>query len=404
MKQIQGGVCAPKGYKAAGIHCGIRKNRDRRDLALIVCEKDCEAAAVYTTNRVKAAPVYTNMQHLKNGRARAIICNSGNANACAPNGMQAAKQMCEITSRALGIATEDVFVCSTGVIGVELDVTPIKNAMPDLVSALSINGGADAAQAILTTDTIKKEIAVSFMLGDKEVRIGGIAKGSGMIHPNMGTMLCFITTDADITHEMLDAALRQNVNKTFNRISVDGDTSTNDTAVVFASGLAGNSKITERTADFDLFADALYVICEYLAKAIARDGEGATHLVSCTVSGAESEQVAEQLAKSVICSSLIKAAMFGADANWGRVICAMGYSGCDFAPEQVEISFRSCAGIITVCANGEGLPFDEEVAKNILTQDEVEILISLSAGDASVTAWGCDLTYDYVKINGDYRT
>lgn len=404
MKQIQGGVCAPKGYKAAGIHCGIRKNRDRRDLALIVCEKDCEAAAVYTRNRVKAAPIYANIQHLKDGRARAIICNSGNANACAPNGFQTAKQMCEITGNALGIHAEDVFVCSTGVIGVELDVTPIEKAMPQLVAALSAEGGEDAARAILTTDTIKKEIAVSFMMGNQEVRIGGIAKGSGMIHPNMGTMLCFITTDADISHEMLDIVLRQNVNKTFNRVSVDGDTSTNDTAVIFASGLAGNQKITERTADFDIFAEALYFVCEYLAKAIARDGEGATHLVSCTVSGAASEHAAEQLAKSVISSSLMKAAMFGADANWGRVICAMGYSGCDFEPKQVQIAFRSSAGTIHVCANGEGLSFDEELAKNILTQEEIEILISLSAGDASVTAWGCDLTYDYVKINGDYRT
>lgn len=404
MKQISGGVCAPIGFTAAGVHCGIRKNKDKLDLALISCEKDCTAAAVYTTNRVKAAPVYTDMKNMENGKMRAVIANSGNANACAPNGMQNAMKMCELCGDALGIPAEDVFVCSTGVIGVELDVTPIANAMESLTFSLSRKGGEDAANAILTTDLIKKEIAFEATIGGKTVKIGAIAKGSGMIHPNMGTMLCFITTDADIEREALDLALRTCVKRTFNRVSVDGDTSTNDTAVVLASGLAGNPTICAGSDDYNTFYELLYAVCEYLAKAIARDGEGATHLVTCTISGAKSENAAERLAKSVISSSLTKAAMFGADANWGRVICAMGYSGEDFEPEKVKISFASNAGEVTVCENGQGLSFDEDLAKQVLTQEEIEIRVSLSEGDSSVSVWGCDLTYDYVKINGDYRT
>lgn len=404
MKKISGGVCAPKGFRAAGVHCGVRKNKDRRDLALIACEKDCTAAAVYTRNRVKAAPVYLNMKHMESGKMRAILCNSGNANACAPNGMAAAQRMCMAAGEALSAPAEKIFVCSTGVIGVELDVTPIERAMPALCAALSEQGGDDAAHAILTTDTVKKEIAVSSIIGGREVRIGAIAKGSGMIHPNMGTMLCFITTDAAIERSLLDRALRACVDRTFNRVSVDGDTSTNDTAVILASALAANPLIADEGEEYQAFCAMLYTVCEYLAKAIARDGEGATRLVACTVSGAADEAHAARLAKSVISSSLTKAAMFGADANWGRVICAMGYSGETFDPEQVEISFASCKGEITVCQNGRGLAFDEIKAKDILSQDEVEIRVTLAEGSACATAWGCDLTYDYVKINGDYRT
>lgn len=404
MKNISGGVCAPQGFKASGLHCGMRKNKERRDVALIFCDTICNAAATYTTNRVKAAPVYLNMQNMKSGKMRAVIANSGNANACAPNGMAKAQKMCDITAKALGIAPNEVFVCSTGVIGVELDTTPIENNIDNLVSALSKNGGDDAANAILTTDTIKKEISLECEIGGKTVKMGAMAKGSGMIHPNMGTMLCFITTDANIESDVLQSVLLSVVKRTFNRVSVDGDTSTNDTAVVLASGLAGNESIKEGTADYDAFYKMLFAVCEYLARAIAKDGEGATHLITCTVDGASTEAKAERLAKSIISSSLTKAAMFGADANWGRVLCAMGYSGEDFEPDEVTISFASNAGEITVCENGRGLVFDEDLAKKILTEADIEIRAKLLEGKESATVWGCDLTYDYVKINGDYRT
>ena len=404
MKEISGGVCAPQGFTAAGIHSGIRKNKDRLDLALISCEKECNAAATFTTNRVKAAPVYLDMQNIKSGKMQAVIVNSGNANACAPNGMENAVKMCKVTADALNIAPERVFVCSTGVIGVEIDTTPVENAMPALTAMLSKEGAEAAAQAILTTDLVKKEIALEASLGGKTVKIGAIAKGSGMIHPNMGTMLCFITTDAAISSELLNTALKDTVKKTFNRVSVDGDTSTNDTAVILASGLAGNAEITDKGADYDAFCDMLYKVCEYLARAIARDGEGATRLITCAVSGAKDEKSAEKLAKSVIGSSLTKAAMFGSDANWGRVICAMGYSGEEFDPEKVSISFKSVKGEILVCEAGRGLVFDEDLAKEILSQDEVIICCELSEGEGDATVWGCDLTYDYVKINGDYRS
>ena len=404
MKEILGGVCAPKGFKAAGLHCGMRKNKERRDVALITCDTVCNAAAVYTTNRVKAAPVYLNMKNMESGKMRAVIANSGNANACAPNGMEKAQKMAEVCANALGISSNEVFVCSTGVIGVELDTTPIENNIDKLVSVLSVDGGDDAANAILTTDLVKKEIALETEIGGKTVRMGAMAKGSGMIHPNMGTMLCFITTDAAIETVVLQKALREVVAKTFNRVSVDGDTSTNDTAVVLASGLAGNQAIAENSAEYVTFCEILYKACEHLARAIARDGEGATHLVTCTVCGAKDEKSAEKLAKSIISSSLTKAAMFGADANWGRVICAMGYSGEDFDPDSVTISFVSNAGEITVCENGRGVVFDEDLAKKILSEDEIQICAKLCEGDGNATVWGCDLTYDYVKINGDYRT
>ena len=404
MKEILGGVCAPIGFTAAGIHSGIRKNKERLDLALISCEKECNAAATFTTNRVKAAPVYLDMQNIESGKMQAVVVNSGNANACAPNGMENAEKMCKVTADALGIAPNRVFVCSTGVIGVELDTTPVENAMPALVSQLSKEGAEAAAQAILTTDLVKKEIALEDTIGGKIVKIGAIAKGSGMIHPNMGTMLCFITTDAAISSELLNAALKDTVKKTFNRVSVDGDTSTNDTAVVLSSGLAGNAEITDKNADYEIFCALLYKVCEHLARAIARDGEGATRLITCEVVGAKDEASAEKLAKSVIGSALTKAAMFGSDANWGRVICAMGYSGEEFDPEKVKISFKSCKGEILVCEAGRGLVFDEDVAKEILSQDEVIIYCELCEGEGKATVWGCDLTYDYVKINGDYRS
>ncbi len=404
MKEILGGVCAPLGFTAAGIHSGIRKNKDRLDLALISCERECNAAATFTTNRVKAAPVQLDMKNIKSGKMQAVIVNSGNANACAPNGMENAEKMCKIAAEALNIAPERVFVCSTGVIGVELDTTPVEKGMPSLVSALSKEGAENAAQAILTTDLVKKEIALEAEIGGKTVKIGAIAKGSGMIHPNMGTMLCFITTDAAISSELLHDALLATVKRTFNRVSVDGDTSTNDTAVVMASGLAGNAEITDKNEDYNTFCALLYKVCEHLAREMARDGEGATHLITCVVSGAKDEKSAEKMAKSVIGSSLTKAAMFGADANWGRVICAMGYSGEDFDPEKVKISFKSSVGEILVCENGRGLVFDEDLAKKILTQEEVIICAELCEGQASATVWGCDLTYDYVKINGDYRS
>ena len=404
MKEISGGVCAPSGFRASGIHCGMRKNKERRDVALIVCDNVCNAAATFTTNRVKAAPVYLDMQNIKNGKMRAVIANSGNANACAPNGMEKAQKMSEIVGGALGIPSDEVFVCSTGVIGVELDTTPIENNIDKLVSALSTDGGDDAANAILTTDLIKKEIAIEGEIGGKTVKIGAMAKGSGMIHPNMGTMLCFITTDANIAPDVLHTALLSVVKRTFNRVSVDGDTSTNDTAVILASGLAGNAEIAQDSAEYTQFYEMLFKVCEYLARAIARDGEGATHLITCTVQGARDELSAERMAKSIISSSLTKAAMFGADANWGRVLCAMGYSGEDFDPEKATISFKSDAGEITVCENGRGLVFDEELAKRILTQAEIEINAKIDEGNGCATVWGCDLTYDYVKINGDYRT
>ncbi len=404
MKNISGGVCAPQGFKASGLHCGMRKNKERRDVALISCDTLCNAAATYTTNRVKAAPVYLNMQNMQRGKMRAVIANSGNANACAPNGMEKAQKMCDITAKALGIAPNEVFVCSTGVIGVELDTTPIEKNIDKLVASLSTNGGDDAANAILTTDTVKKEISLECEIGGKTVKMGAMAKGSGMIHPNMGTMLCFITTDANIESDVLQSALLSVVKRTFNRVSVDGDTSTNDTAVILASGLAGNAPIVENSAEYDAFYKMLFAVCEHLARAIAKDGEGATHLITCTVDGASTEAKAEKLAKSIISSSLTKAAMFGADANWGRVLCAMGYSGEDFEPDEVTISFASKAGEIIVCENGRGLVFDEDLAKKILTEADIEIRAKLSEGNESATVWGCDLTYDYVKINGDYRT
>ncbi len=404
MKLISGSVCAAKGFKANGIHCGIRKNRTKRDVALIYSESICSAAAVYTKNLVKGAPLTVTKNHIANGKAQAVICNSGNANTCNANGIEVAEKMCALVSEKLGVASNDVVVASTGVIGQPLDITPIANGMEELASGLSYDGDANAAEAILTTDLAKKEVAVEFELSGKICRMGGIAKGSGMIHPNMATMLVFITTDAAISPEMLKLALSTDVQHTFNMISVDGDTSTNDMVTVLANGMAGNKEITEQGEEFEIFMKALNTVTVGLCRMIASDGEGATKLLECKTVGAKTEIDAKIVAKSVICSSLFKAAMFGADANWGRVLCAIGYSGADVDANKVDVSFVSEKGEILVCENGAGVPFSEEKAKEILLEKKIEVLIALNDGDGEATAWGCDLTYDYVKINGDYRT
>lgn len=406
MKEIKGGVAAPLGFTANGIHAGIKEGSDpaKNDLALILSEKECTAAATYTLNRVKAAPLYVTMGHLEDGTARGIIANSGNANACAPFSHEYAERTCAAAAKATGLNKADFVVASTGVIGVTINVEAIESALPDLAAGLSRNGSAAAAKAIMTTDTRPKELALQVEIGGKTVTLGAIAKGSGMIHPNMGTMLCFITTDCAITHEMLEEAVRSVVKRTFNRVTIDGDTSTNDMCVILANSMADNPLIEWKDAGYAAFEAALTALCTQLARQIAADGEGASRLVTCSVSGARSEEIAERLAKSVVQSSLVKAAMFGADANWGRVICAMGYSKAPFRPEHVNVSFRSAAGRISVCQDGEGLAFDEAVAKQVLTQDEVEILVTLNEGDGEAECWGCDLTYDYVRINGDYRT
>ena len=404
MEYINGGVCAPSGYKASGIHCGIRKNRTKRDLALIVSDCKASAAAIYTLNLVKGAPIYVTKANIADGKAQAMICNSGNANTCNADGIEIAEKMCELVEAATGVAKNDVIVASTGVIGQPLDITPISNGMSLLVSELGYENSTNAAEAIMTTDTVLKEFAVSFELGGKTCKMGGIAKGSGMIHPNMATMLVFITTDAAISPEMLHKALYSDAQKSFNMISIDGDTSTNDMVSVMANGLAGNAEITEENDDFKVFCDALAMITEKLCKAIAKDGEGATKLVECIVEGGKDWHTAKTVAKSVICSSLFKAAMFGADANWGRVLCAIGYSGADVDVTKIDVSFTSAKGTIVVCKNGAGVEFSEEKAKEILLEDEIKVNVNLNDGDTSAVARGCDLTYDYVKINGDYRT
>lgn len=403
MKITEGGVCAAKGFKANGIHCGIRKNKSKRDLSLIYSEKRANAAAVYTTNLVKGAPLTVTKKHISDGYAQAVICNSGNANTCNANGIEIAEKMSELTARELGISANDVVVASTGVIGQPLDITPIESGMHELVSGLGDNSKL-AAEGIMTTDTVKKEIAVSFEVSGKECRIGGIAKGSGMIHPNMATMLVFITTDCAISTPMLQKALSGDIQNTFNMVSVDGDTSTNDMVTILANGMAGNSEITCEGDDFDTFMKALNTVTVFLCKCIAGDGEGATKMIECKVSGAKDTDTAKTVAKAVICSSLTKAAMFGADANWGRVLCAIGYSGADVDVNKVDVSFVSVAGEILVCKDGAGVDFSEEVAKKILLEHDITIKIELNSGSGEATAWGCDLTYDYVRINGDYRT
>ncbi len=404
MKKIQGGVCAPIGFKANGVHCGIRKNKTKRDLSLIVSDVRAAVACVYTQNLVKGAPILVTKKHMADGYASAIVCNSGNANTCNENGEEIAEQMCGLVADAAGISANDVIVASTGVIGQPLSLDPIREGMPSLVSGLSEEGSSLAAQGIMTTDTIPKEIAYSFQLGGKECHIGAIGKGVGMINPNMATMLIFITTDAAISPAMLQKALSADVKDSFNMVSVDGDTSTNDMVAVLANGCAGNEPVIAPGKDFNAFRRALNKVTTYLCRKIAGDGEGATKLLECKVTGAKSKAAARTVAKSVIKSNLFKAAMFGADANWGRVLCAIGYSGADVDITKVSVDFRSRAGELAVCRNGSGIPFSEEEAKKILSEKEIEILIGLDDGSGKATAWGCDLTYEYVKINGDYRT
>lgn len=404
IKQIYGGVCAPQGFSGAGIHCGIRKNHTKRDLALILSSVPASAAAVYTTNLVKGAPLEVTKKHLENGIARAVICNSGNANTCNADGIEIAETTCELLAKELGIAAEDVIVASTGVIGQRMSIEPFKTGIPVLCAALGENNSALVGEAIMTTDTKLKEVAVEFTAGGKTCRLGGIAKGSGMIHPNMATMLVFLTTDCAISPEMLKKALSSDVQDTFNMVSVDGDTSTNDMVSIMANGLAGNAEISSEGEDFESFMKALNSVTVYLCRCIAGDGEGATKLLECSVTGAKDRSAAKTVARGVICSSLLKAAMFGADANWGRVLCAVGYSGADVDIHKVDVAFHSKAGTVKVCKDGAGIDFSEDEAKKILSESEIDILVSLGDGSASATAWGCDLTYDYVKINGDYRT
>jgi len=406
-QMIPGGVCAAQGFRAAGLHVGVKThNISKKDVALIVSDVPCAAAGMFTKNVVKAAPVRVTMAHLADGRARAVIANSGNANACAPQGEENAQRMCAAAARAVGCAPEDVLVASTGVIGQTLKVDVIEEGVPELCRLLARSEEASdwAAHAIMTTDTVTKEAAITAEIGGRAVTIGGIAKGSGMIHPNMGTMLCFLTTDCAISPEMLGQALREVVRVSFNRISVDGDTSTNDTCCILANGAAGNVEITEKNGDYTVFVRALEALCVLLARKMAKDGEGAKHLMTCEVEGARDEEQAETIAKSVISSTLTKAAIFGCDANWGRVLCAMGYSGESFDPEKVRVCFASDAGRVAVCENGRGLDFDEELAKRVLTEDEIVIHIEMGEGDGRCVCWGCDITYDYIKINGDYRT
>ncbi len=403
MEFINGGICAAKGFTAGGVHCGIRKNKTKKDLALIFSETKASAAAVYTTNLVKGAPLAVTKAHLIDGKAQAVICNSGNANTCNANGIEVAEEMAKITAQALNISEDDVVVASTGVIGQPLDITPIKNSIDTLVDSLG-NNSQDAAEGIMTTDTVQKEVAVSFEIGGVTCKIGGIAKGSGMIHPNMATMLVFITSDVAISPEMLQKALSKDIQSTFNMVSVDGDTSTNDMVTVLANGMAGNEEITCEGEEFDTFMKALNTVTVHLCRMIAGDGEGATKLLECKVTGAKDENTAKIVAKSVICSSLTKAAMFGADANWGRVLCAIGYSGAEVDVTKVDVSFTSAKGTIPVCKDGSGIEFSEEIAKEILLEKEITINVGLNSGEFTSTAWGCDLTYEYVKINGDYRT
>ena len=403
IKQINGGVCAAKGFSANGVLCGIKKGRTKRDLALIMSDVPATAAAVYTKNLVKGAPLTVTKNNISDGIAQAVICNSGNANTCNANGIEIAEKMCKLVSAATNISEKDIIVASTGVIGQPLSIDPIASKIDDLVSGLGNNSNY-ACEAIMTTDTKQKEIAFEFDVNGVTCKIGGIAKGSGMIHPNMATMLVFVTTDCAISADMLNKAIRSDVETSFNMVSVDGDTSTNDMVSIMANGLAKNKEITCEGEDFDIFCKALHNVTSYLCKMIAGDGEGATKLLECAVTGACDDINARIIAKSVICSSLFKAAMFGADANWGRVLCAIGYSGAKVNIDSVAVSFESVKGRVDVCLNGAGIPFSEEKAKEILLESEIKIIISVGDGNGSAVAWGCDLTYDYVKINGDYRT
>lgn len=403
MKIIKNSICAPKGFFASGVHCGIRKNKTKKDLGLIVSENICTASSIYTTNLVKGAPIIVTKNNLSNGKAQAIICNSGIANTCNSNGIEVAKKMCNLVEKYAKVKAENVIVASTGVIGMPLPINIIESGMENLVNNLKPKA-RDTALAIMTTDTHTKEIAVEFDINGVQCKIGGIAKGSGMINPNMATMLVFITTDILITSDMLNLALKTTADETFNMISVDGDTSTNDMVSILANGKAENPLIYKQDDNYNTFSKALYVVMESLSKEIAKDGEGATKLITCNVVNANEKNIAKKVAKSVISSSLVKAAIFGSDANWGRVLCAIGYSKADVEVNKIDMSFASISGEISVCKNGQGVEFSEEIAKTILSENEILININLNSGSEKATAYGCDLTYEYVKINGDYRT
>ncbi len=403
---IDGGVCAAQGFRANGLNCGLNQKKEKNDLCLLVSDTICDVAAVYTQNKVKGAPILVTKQHLcaTKGKGQAVIANSKNANTCNQDGEEKAKRMCELAAKALGLQTEEVIVASTGVIGQVLPIEPIEAAIPELVKGLSYQGNEKAMQAIMTTDTIEKQVAVEFVVDGKTVRVGGMAKGSGMIHPNMATTLNFITTDLAITTEIMQKALQEVVQITYNCLSIDGDTSTNDMVCVMANGMAGNKKIVEENEDYKMFKQGLYIVMMNLTRMLAKDGEGASKLLECVCSGAPERETAIAVAKSVIVSPLLKCAMFGEDANWGRILCAVGNAKAEFAIDQVDVKLVSLAGELLVCQNGSGVAFSEEIAKQILKEDEIQILIDLKQGSASATAWGCDLTYDYVKINGDYRS
>ena len=406
MKRVDGGVCAAKGFKANGLNCGINPDKNKNDLALIYSEEECNAAAVYTTNKVKGAPILVTKKNLDalGNKAKAVIANSKNANTCNADGEEKAFKMCQLAAKELGIDPQEVIVASTGVIGQILPIEPIESHIKELVDGLNENGNDEAAKAIMTTDTFPKQIAVKFMINDKECTIGGMAKGSGMIHPNMATTLNFVTTDINISSELIQAALSDIVKVTYNCLSIDGDTSTNDMVSIMANGLAGNDMITEKGEEYEIFKSALYEVLMNLTKMLAKDGEGASKLIECTCDGAKDIDTAIIVAKSVIRSPLFKCAMFGEDANWGRILCAIGYAEADFDISKVEVSIESKAGAVLVCQNGAGVEFSEEEAAKILAEDEIFININLHDGDAVAKAWGCDLTYDYVKINGDYRS
>ncbi|MDO4547509.1 MAG: bifunctional ornithine acetyltransferase/N-acetylglutamate synthase [Clostridia bacterium] len=404
IKDVKGGVCAPKGFLAGGVHCGIRKNHAKKDLAIILSVTECNSAAVYTQNKVFGAPIEVTREHLKNGMARAIICNSGNANTCNFDGVEKAHLTCRAAARMLGLDEDDVIIASTGVIGQKIDLAPIYSGIEMLKGNLTPDGSEDAAMAIMTTDTRIKQTAVQFDIGGQTVTIGGIAKGSGMININMATMLSFITTDANITTEMLQKALKIVVADTYNMVSVDGDTSTNDMAAIMANGLARNELIDAEGEAFDAFVEGLLTVGEYMARLIARDGEGATKLLECNVQSAPDEDTAKRVAKAVVMSNLVKAAMFGCDANWGRVLCAIGYTPGNFNVHLIDVTISSKIGTCSVCKNGYGLDFYEDMAKKVLSADEITINVFMNQGKCQARAWGCDLTYDYVKINGDYRT
>lgn len=405
-KYVDGGVCAAKGFLANGLNSGINPNKEKNDMCLVYSEAQCTAAGVFTQNKVKGAPVIVSQNHLvkSNGHARAVLANSKNANTCNVDGLEIAEGASEIFASKLGIPTEEIIIGSTGVIGQRLSIEPFKNSAHDLVAGLSTEGNDKAANAIMTTDTFMKQVAVEFVLDGATCRLGGMAKGSGMIHPNMATTLNFLTSDVAISPSMIKEALSEVVKVTYNCLSVDGDQSTNDTATLMANGLAGNKEITEKDEAYATFKQALYIVMMNLTKMLAKDGEGATKLLECHVKGAADVDTAIIVAKSVICSPLFKCAMFGEDANWGRILCAIGYADADFDITKVDVDILSKKGKVTVCNNGAGVEFSEDVAAKVLSDDEIVIAVDLKQGEADAKAWGCDLTYDYVKINGDYRS